>query len=270
MAIIILLFALKIMAQTNPGSDCYIDNSVPGFPVEICPSTCEKDSQGNCINPITKSAAQPSQPPAQPVQQVQPVAAPVVAAPQPAYAPVAAPPPKNHQNAVKKRLTLKGSTPDKPHSLKEIEKQYPSLVSKLNQILSYNGIMVPWDRVRDFLDDTQQPMPSPKAIYNSIREMVALLHTVSEHVSDQVNKVDIYIGRAKQYLKEDRETLTHYLEKLKILLDKVKNTKDPAIRAEYMNNFNKINEKTQKKIISYKTMNSWLKEMVADLKQLFQ
>lgn len=297
------LFILFFLVNST-ADGCYIDNTTYGYPVQICPNSDGNNQAG--VNGYQPNTGTPNYDGAEVVStldnglnntssvQNMPVIPPtstpnMINATLPATNPSPinplTPNPVNsdstdnglkvnkggkNENLVKKTIKVTKSRDKIDDQFSEIESKYPDLMKKVKEVFAYNGIMMPWDRVKDFLEDKQQPMPSPNSIYKILKEYIVLFHYITEMVSEQINTVNVYISRGKEYLKEDVNALERHLEKLKKSLRKIKADRDPTMKTEDINEFNKLNEEAQKTIARYKEMKAWLKQMINNLKQLFQ
>ncbi|KRH92736.1 hypothetical protein M153_3097000673 [Pseudoloma neurophilia] len=164
-----------------------------------------------------------------------------------------------------KKVIKSGST----SPLSTLEKIDPNLSHELQRILSYSGIKEPWDRIKDFFDDGQRMMPDPCMLYSQMRDILKVFESLKELISDELRKIQIYVERAKMYLKEDHVKLKDQLGRMSTLLSRMKSTKDKKMQADYANGFNKVNEETQHEISEYNGLKDWLFATLTYFKKLF-
>lgn len=163
-----------------------------------------------------------------------------------------------------KKVIKSGTSP-----INSLERIDPSLAKELQRILTYSGIKEPWNRVKDFFDDSQRMMPDPCMLYGQMRDILKVFESLKELISDELRKIQIYVERAKMYLKEDHVKLKDQLSRMSQLLARMKSTKDKQNQADYANQFNRVNEETQKQISQYNALKDWLFETLTNFKRLF-
>lgn len=145
----------------------------------------------------------------------------------------------------------------------------PELGDQIKRIFEYQGIAEPWDRIKDFFDNRQRLMPDPCMLYKTMRDILKVFESLKEMISDELRKIQVYVERAKMYLKEDHVKLKDQLSRMSLDLVKMKSTKDKKNQNDYANNFNKINAETQQVIASYNRLKEWLFKTLTYFKQLF-
>lgn len=153
--------------------------------------------------------------------------------------------------------------------LSTLENMSPDLAREIQKILTYSGIKEPWDRLKDFFDDKQRMMPDPCMLYTQMRDILKIFDSLKEVISDELRKVQLYVERAKSYLKEDHFKLNDQLSKMKNVLNHLRKTNDDTLKSDYANTFNKINEETQTQIGEYKKLKEWLFDTLTAFKRLF-
>lgn len=159
--------------------------------------------------------------------------------------------------------------PSNKASLESLEKVDPSLASKIQNIFKYSGIQQPWDRIKDFYDEKQRMMPDPCMLYTEMRDILKVFESLKELISNELRKIQIYVERAKMYLKEDHVKLKDLLSRMSLSLIKMKSTKDKKSQNDYANGFNKLNAETQDEITKYNQMKEWLFQVLKYFRRLF-
>lgn len=224
-----------VSGSPHPTNDCSLSQTGTGL-VNFCPPTSMTAEQ------IRAQTTYPSSP----------------------YTPVQQPTDLNCTINCKKVIKSGGISP-----LSSLERIDPTLTKELQRILTYSGIKEPWDRIKDFFDDKQRMMPDPCMLYSQMRDILKVFESLKELISDELRKIQIYVERAKMYLKEDHVKLKDQLARMSQLLSRMKSTKDRRIQADQANNFNKVNEETQDDINEYNRLKDWLFETLTYFKKLF-
>lgn len=145
----------------------------------------------------------------------------------------------------------------------------PSLGKKLREIFEYNGIVPPWNHLRDFEDQNQQNMPDPCMLYVKMKDILKVFESLKEMISDELLKIETYVKRAKSYLKEDQERLERNLEKMKKYLRKIRCAKTLSNKQEYAEKFKQIHEDTKSTVAAFQKLKNWLTKTLSYFKMLF-
>lgn len=165
--------------------------------------------------------------------------------------------------------TTKKVASAKESPLEALMQLNPDLAAQIKRIFEYQGIAEPWDRIKDFFDNKQRLMPDPCMLYTSMRDVLKVFESMKEIISDELRKIQVYVERAKMYLKEDHIKLKDLLSRMSLDLVKMKSTKDKKNQNDYANNFNKINAETQQVIKSYNNLKEWLFKTLTYFKRFF-
>ncbi|EPR79345.1 hypothetical protein SLOPH_1666 [Spraguea lophii 42_110] len=152
---------------------------------------------------------------------------------------------------------------------KEILKTNPELSESIKKILEYSGIMTPWNQVMDFFDVNQRQMPDPYMLYMKIKDILKLLDSVKEKISEELMKVETYINRAETYAEENHKRLKRNMDQMTHYYKKIQKSKDQGVKSEYIQKFEKIKRETQGIINRYMGLKNWLFKIMAYFKQLF-
>lgn len=244
----------------NPLNPAPCTTQVSGLPHPT--NNCSLTQTGSgLVNYCPPSQVTQSQMPAQMTQSQMPAQMTYPSSP---YTPVQQQPGLNCVTSCKKIIKKGAASP-----LSSLEKIDPTLTKELQRILTYSGIKEPWDRIKDFFDDKQRMMPDPCMLYSQMRDILKVFESLKELISDELRKIQIYVERAKMYLKEDHVKLKDQLARMSQLLARMKSTKDKKIQADQANSFNKVNEETQGEISEYNQLKDWLFETLTYFKKLF-
>lgn len=241
-----IISATTAPAKPNPAG-CYLAQSANGL-IQVCPGT-PPQPQPCTINCKTTTHSE--------------ITAPNKGVPAIIQAPVQPVQPVQVQNDPFKVVKKKESP------LSTLEKIDPNLVNQLQRILAYNGIEQPWDRIKDFYDDKQRIMPSPCMLYKQMRDVLKVFESLKQLISDELRKIQIYVERAKMYLKEDHVKLNDQLQRMEAYLDKMRHTNDKNIKNEYAVSFENANKDTQQIIEMYNQLKDWLFKTLTCFKLLF-
>jgi hypothetical protein len=106
-------------------------------------------------------------------------------------------------------------------------------------------------------------------LYRRVRDILKVFESLKELISEELLKIETYVKRAKEYLREDNDKLRRNLEIMMNYMKKIKKTRVNSIKNDYMKKFNDIHAQTQETIDSYKKLKLWLIATLSSFKQLF-
>lgn len=158
---------------------------------------------------------------------------------------------------------------DKKSPIDTVINQNPELGNKIRKIFEYNGIMPPWDPLKDLSDLSHQRLPNPNMLYTKMKDILKVFESLKEMISDELLKIETYVKRDKFYLKEYQERLERNLERMKKYMGKIKKTSSEAVKSEYIRKFNEIHSETRETVVCYQKLKKWLMEILSYFKVLF-
>lgn len=178
----------------------------------------------------------------------------------PGYAPLTAP--KIKSTTVK--VSEKRESP-----LDKLIKDHPEIGNKLKKIFEYNGIMPPWNPLKDLSTLEQQRLPDSCMLYVKMKDVLKVFESLKEMIADELLKVETYVKRAKAYLREKREKLERNLDRMKRYMKKIKKSKSDSVKAEYARKFREVQADTRKTMEEYQSLKKWMVSTLNNFKTLF-
>lgn len=176
------------------------------------------------------------------------------------YVPITAPKIKN--------TTIKVSE-KRESPLDKLIKDHPELGNKLKKIFEYNGIMPPWNPLKDLSSLEQQRLPDSCMLYMKMKDVLKVFESLKEMIADELLKVETYVKRAKAYLREKREKLERNLDRMKRYMKKIKRSKSDTVKAEYARKFREVQADTRKTMEGYQSLKKWMVATLNNFKTLF-
>ncbi|KAK1347673.1 hypothetical protein CWI38_0964p0050 [Hamiltosporidium tvaerminnensis] len=258
------MYTSQPSAAANPAPGCYIvyQNQNPQYPTQMCPGMPGYNPAYAYQNPSVPTAPNNYNSTTTVTQQ-------------PAVKSTSTNPPQTVQvapsnpNATKKVTKVSVSSKPEQTELEKFIEKNPEVGKQLAKIFEYNGIMEPWDPVKDLLDLKQQRLPDPHTLYDRIRNMLKVFETLKELISDELVKIEIYVKRAKTYYKEDHDTLARNLAKLKKYMNKIKESHNHEVKTDYASKFNEVQNETNELMKRSQKLKQWLTTTLQSFKQLF-
>lgn len=148
-------------------------------------------------------------------------------------------------------------------------KDHPEIGNKLKKIFEYNGIMPPWNPLKDLSSLEQQRLPDSCMLYVKMKDILKVFESLKEMIADELLKVETYVKRAKAYLREKREKLERNLDRMKRYMKKIKKSKSDSVKAEYARKFREIQADTRKTMEEYQSLKKWMVSTLNNFKTLF-
>lgn len=176
------------------------------------------------------------------------------------YVPITAPKIKN--------TTIKVSE-KRESALDKLIKDHPEIGNKLKKIFEYNGIMPPWNPLKDLSSLEQQRLPDSCMLYMKMKDVLKVFESLKEMIADELLKVETYVKRAKAYLREKREKLERNLDRMKRYMKKIKKSRSDSVRAEYARKFREVQADTRKTMEEYQNLKKWMVGTLNNFKTLF-
>ncbi|KAL0266105.1 UNVERIFIED_CONTAM: hypothetical protein PYX00_011821 [Menopon gallinae] len=153
--------------------------------------------------------------------------------------------------------------------LDKLIKDHPEIGNKLKKIFEYNGIMPPWNPLKDLSSLEQQRLPDSCMLYMKMKDVLKVFESLKEMIADELLKVETYVKRAKAYLREKREKLERNLDRMKRYMKKIKKSKSDSVRAEYARKFREVQADTRKTMEEYQSLKKWMVGTLNNFKTLF-
>lgn len=153
--------------------------------------------------------------------------------------------------------------------LDKLIKDHPEIGNKLKKVFEYNGIMPPWDPLKDLSSLEQQRLPNSCMLYIKMKDVLKVFESLKEMIADELQKVETYVKRAKAYLCEKREKLERNCNRMKRYMKKIKKSKSPSVKAEYALKFREVHGDTRKTIMEYQCLRKWMISTLKNFKTLF-
>lgn len=154
-------------------------------------------------------------------------------------------------------------------ALEKLINSHPELGKKIKSMFEYHGIAAPWNAIHDMLTTDQQPLPDPCMLFVNIKNMLKLFETMRELISDEFEKVKVFVRRDKAYLKEDQEKIKGEIQRMENYMQKIKAAKNETVKREYAKKFTDMHGRAEKDVQEYQRLKMWLAKVLCLFQNIF-